>query len=232
MVGKSRQRRVAGLVAWRCGGGPPDSSGGNIDIYVVAGETENDKTARQRVSCRRPHSDWRSYAWSLLAVAAVTGVFVLAYETFPWFSYQAVGLMDLFVVLLIAVYLGRGPAVVAAMVSGISWNFLFISPRFTFEISHLPDLILFILYFVIAIIAGNLTARLRIQERQARYNAERTAALYALAHETATAVNMDDVLSTAVAQIGRVFNAEVAILLTESDKSGTPAACSQYGDGR
>ena len=72
------------------------------------------------------------------------------------------------------------------------------------------------LYFAIAIIAGNLAARLRIQERQARYNAERTAALYTLAHETATAVNMDDVLETAVAQIGNVFNAEVAILLPQS----------------
>jgi K+-sensing histidine kinase KdpD len=38
-------------------------------------------------------------------------------------------------------------------------------------------------------------------------------ALYKLAHETATAVDMDDVLHTAVTQIGNVFDAEVAILL-------------------
>jgi two-component system sensor histidine kinase KdpD len=66
-------------------------------------------------------------------------------------------------------------------------------------------------------LAGNLTARLRQQERLASYNAERTAALYALAHDTATAVDMDDVLDTGVSQIGRVFDAEVAILLPKGE---------------
>jgi len=192
-------------------------AGGNIDIYVVAG-TPVIEGSGPPLPPALPHSGWRAYLLSLLTVAAVTGIFVVAYESFPWLSYQAMGLMELFVVLLIAVYLGRGPAVMAAMVSGISWNFLFITPRFTFEITHLPDLILVLLYFAIAIIAGNMAARLRIQERQAHYNAERTAALYTLAHETATALNMNDVLGTAVAQIGNVFNAEVAILLTQSDK--------------
>jgi two-component system sensor histidine kinase KdpD len=119
-------------------------------------------------------------------------------------------------VLLIAVYIGRGPALLAALVSAVSWNFLFIHPRFTFAISQIQDIILFLLYFAIAIFTGNLTARIRTQERQARYNADRTMALYTLAHETATAVNMDDVLRMAVTQIGQVFDAEVAILLPVS----------------
>jgi two-component system, OmpR family, sensor histidine kinase KdpD len=87
----------------------------------------------------------------------------------------------------------------------------------TFAISASQDLILFVLYFVIALLAGNLTARLRQQERLASYNAERTAALYALAHDTATAINMDEVLASGVGQIGRVFDAEVAILLPRGE---------------
>jgi K+-sensing histidine kinase KdpD len=77
------------------------------------------------------------------------------------FGYQAVGLIELLTVLLIAVYIGRGPALVAAAASAISWNYLFIPPRFTFHISQVQDVILFVLYFVIAIFAGNLTARIR-----------------------------------------------------------------------
>jgi len=95
---------------------------------------------------------------------------------------------------------------------------LFIEPRFTIEMSQVQDVILVIMYFAIAIFTGNLTARLRTKERQAQYNAERTMALYTLAHETATAVNMDDVLHTAVTQIGRVFDASIAILLPKEGK--------------
>src|SRR5205085_1297162 len=91
------------------------------------------------------------------------------------------------------------------------------------------DVILFIMYFVIAIFTGNLTARLRTQERQARYNADRTMALYTLAHETASAVNIDDILRTAVAQFKRVFDAEVMILLSDSGKLiKTPHASSTF----
>jgi two-component system sensor histidine kinase KdpD len=99
--------------------------------------------------------------------------------------------------------------------SAVLWNFLFIPPRFTVYIHSLEDALMFGMYFLIALITGNLTARLRAQERLIRHREERTAALYALAHEVASAVTMDDILRTAVKHIGQVFNAEVAIILAE-----------------
>src|SRR5690606_15020389 len=108
-----------------------------------------------------------------------------------------------------------------------SWNFLFIEPRLTFNVDQFEDVILLIMYFAIAIFTGNLTARIRTQERQARYTTERMTALYTLAHETATAVNMDNVLQTAVTQISRVFDAEVAILLPHTGQlERQPHPCS------
>ncbi len=190
---------------------------GDIDIYVTSGD---DAEAPEGPSVLPPNpvqSTWTSYMWAFAIVASVTAILVLVFESYPWFGYQAVGLMELFTVLLIAIYLGRGPALLAAFLSAISWNFLFITPRLTFVIAEAQDLIIFVLYFVIALLAGNMTARLRQQERLASYNAERTAALYALAHDTATAVNMDDVLASGVNQIGRVFDAEVAIFLPQGE---------------
>ncbi len=189
---------------------------GDIDIYVVTGD-KLPESSGSRLLLPRPvsHSSWQRYLWALIIVSLITFLDLVAFNLL---NYQAVGLTELVAVLLIAVYLGRGPALLAAAVSAISWNFLFITPRFTFIISQLQDLILFVLYFVIAIFTGNLTARLRTQERQARYNADRTMALYTLAHETASAINLDDILKTAVAQIKRVFDAEVMILLATSGK--------------
>jgi two-component system sensor histidine kinase KdpD len=120
--------------------------------------------------------------------------------------------MDLLAVLLVAVYLGRGPALLAAALSALSWNYLFLEPRFSLQISLPQDIALLVLYFLIALFAGNMTARLRVREQQAAYNAERNMALFSLTREIAEAVDMDDVLITAIGQIGRVFEAEVAIL--------------------
>ena len=190
----------------------------DIDIYVVAGAEQTERAApRPTLPAAPARSSWRSYVYAALVVAAVTSLMVIVFDQFPGFGYQTVGLLELLAVLMVAIYLGRGPALLAAFLSALSWNFLFIYPRFTFAISQAEDIILFVLYFMIAIFAGNLTARVRQQERLARYNADRMTALYALAHEIATAVSMDDVMRTAVDQIGRVFDAEVAIILPRGE---------------
>lgn len=216
VVGKPLQKR---LQDWLIGGSLVDRlirASSDVDIYVVSGQ-KSERTPSQRAPLliQRRQSSWRQYVWAFMVVAIVTVGLLIAHSILPWLSYQAVGLIELLAVLLIAVYMGRGPALLAALASAISWNFLFIQPRFTFEIAALEDIILLLLYFAIALFAGTLTARLRTRERQAQYNADRTMALYALAHETATAVNMDDVLRTAIQQIGQVFDADVAILLTK-----------------
>jgi two-component system sensor histidine kinase KdpD len=201
---------------------------GDIDIYVVTGdESASEQHVWRTFSTLESHSQRHQYLFALLAVITVTMVDLLLFNAHSWFGYQAVGLTELLVVLLIAAYLGRGPALLAAAISAISLNFLFIEPRLTFTIGQFQDVILFILYFAIAIFTGNLTARIRAQERHTRYNAERTSALYALAHETATAVNMNDVLKTAVTQISRVFDAEVAIILWHNNQlKREPHPCS------
>ncbi len=192
---------------------------GDIDVYVVTGDETHSTPKRQFLLPQaRLHSSLRDYLLAAGIVTLVTTFDLFLVSSLPWLGYQAVGLTELLAVLLIAIYIGRGPALVAAMISAISWNFLFIEPRYTFIISQVQDVILFLLYFIIAIVAGNLTARLRIQEQLARYTAERTLALYTLAHETATAVNMDDVLRTAVDQIHRIFQVDVAVLLLSGGK--------------
>ncbi|MBE7512716.1 MAG: sensor histidine kinase KdpD [Anaerolineales bacterium] len=213
VVGKPLQNRWQTLLR---GGSLVDAllrRSGNIDIYVITGDETANPTAPTVILPLSPrHSTPRQY---VLALAIVIGIAAVDYLLRDYIGYFTVGLTEILAVLLIAIYIGRGPAFLAAMISAISWNFLFIEPRFTFIISQQQDVLLVSLYFIIALFAGNMTARLRLQERQARYNAERTMALYALAHETATAVNMADVLRTAIDQIGRVFTAEVAILLPE-----------------
>ena len=192
---------------------------GDIDIYVVTGDKPESERATTRSDAQTPqHSTLFQYGLSLLIVAVVTTVDLVIFSLLPWVGYQAVGLTELLAVLLIAVYLGRGPALLAATASAISWNFLFIEPRLTFEVSQVQDVILLVLYFAIALFTGNLTARIRRQERLSRSSAERIMALYTLTHETATAITMDDILSTTIVQIGRVFNAQAMILLNSGSE--------------
>jgi two-component system sensor histidine kinase KdpD len=215
VIGKPRHNRFYALLR---GSSLVDSvirNSGDIDVYVVTGEEKHKPQSAPRWSIwrRRNGSTWRAYLWALAIVALATVLNWVSIHTFSWVEYQVVGLTGLLTVLLIATYIGRGPALLAALVSAISFNFFFIDPHYTFAIKRFQDIVLIALYFLIAIFAGNLTARIRQQEQRAQRNVQRIMSLYRLARETATATDLDAVLRTAVDQLQQSFDADVAILL-------------------
>ena len=216
VVGKPRESRTQKLFGRHSLVDQVIEESGDIDVYVITGdEPEGPHRSRLSLPPVARHSPWQSYLWSAALIAGITVLDLALISRFPLISYLTVGLTELLVVLLVAVRFGRGPALVAATLSAFSWNFLFIEPQFTLQISRSEDIVLFFLYFAIAVIAGNLTARLRSQEQLASSRAERTTALYSLARELAAAINMDDVLAVANTHTARVFDAETVVLLAE-----------------
>ncbi len=198
---------------------------GDIDIYVVTGKTDEPAPPagpRPRRAGPGPglSSSPRHY---LLAVGAVAAMALVNALALPYIGYRAVALLLLFTVSTLGLVLGRGPVLVAAALSAVVWDFFFIPPRFTLIISTVEDVLLMGMYFIIALVIGTLTTRLRAQAQTLQSREERTAALYALAHEVASAVTMEDVLRVAVKQIGQVFEAGVAFLLPGAGGSSLAA---------
>jgi two-component system, OmpR family, sensor histidine kinase KdpD len=153
----------------------------------------------------------------LIPAGIIAAVTVISLWAVQWISYQAVGLVLLFTVSVLAMFFGRGPVLLAAALSAILWDFFFLPPIYTFNVGGLENALLFGLYFVIALATGSLTTRLRAQEQATRYREKRTAALYFLARQIASSSTMDSVLSHAVKQIGDLFDAQVAFLLRQGE---------------
>jgi two-component system, OmpR family, sensor histidine kinase KdpD len=183
---------------------------GNIDVYVVA----SDKALAVKPQGVRFafSSGLRQYTYGFLTIIALAGICFFA---MPIIGYQTVGLILLFAILLLALFIGRGPVIFSAAFSALLWNFFFIPPALTFHIAEPQDTLMFVMYFVIASILGNLTSRIRVQQLALQHREEQAVALYMLAREVANATNIDEVLVTAVKQLGRVFSAKISILLPD-----------------
>jgi two-component system sensor histidine kinase KdpD len=78
---------------------------------------------------------------------------------------------------------------------------------------------MFGMYFVVALVLGQLTARIRAQERAERRREKRSTALYLLTRDLAGAASIDEMSRQLVAQVGRVFDCSVALLLRRTDSS-------------
>jgi two-component system sensor histidine kinase KdpD len=115
-------------------------------------------------SSPRTRSSLREYA---VAVAGVAALIFACWVVRPLTGYGAISLIFLLGVLLAGMVLNRGPVLLVAGLSALSWNFLFIPPLFTLHIAKFEDALTFATYFIIALTVGSLTAQLRAREHLA-----------------------------------------------------------------
>ena len=106
----------------------------------------------------------KEYLTAVIGVAALT---VACWLLTPLTGYGAISLIFLLGVLLAGMILSRGPVLLVAALSALSWNFLFIPPLFTFHIEKIEDALTFATYFIVAITIGSLTAQLKAREHLA-----------------------------------------------------------------
>jgi two-component system sensor histidine kinase KdpD len=106
----------------------------------------------------------KEYITAVIGVAALT---IACWLLTPLTGYGAISLIFLLGVLLAGMVLDRGPVLLVAALSALSWNFLFIPPLFTLHIAKLEDALTFATYFIIAITVGSLTAQLKAREHLA-----------------------------------------------------------------
>ncbi len=177
VVGKPRRPRL--LEALR-GGNLVDQLlrlSGAIDIYVVPADRAAGKAS--------VHLEWQPLDAAPLAeyfevLASLAALTVLGWFAEPHTGYLAIGLLYLLAVIALSLRVGRWPVMAAGVVSALTWNFLFIPPVFTFVIDKFEDGMMFAAYFVVALIAGQLTARIRAQEQNERRREQRATALFHL----------------------------------------------------
>ena len=218
VVGKSRTSRLFDLLR---GGSLVDRLlrlSGSIDIYVVPSDRAAGGTSRRiewEPPGATPAGEYVEVAVTLALLTA--GGWVLRQSL----GYLSIGLLYLLAVIVLSLRVGRWPVMLAGVVSALTWNFVFIPPLFTFVIEKFEDGMMFATYFVVALVAGHLTARIRAQERHERGREERATALLRLTQALGTARSLDDAVFAALRQADALFGATSALLLS-SDSEAAP----------
>jgi two-component system sensor histidine kinase KdpD len=156
------------------------------------------------------------YLAAIYFTALVTGAsFVIE----PLTGYLAVAPLYLLLVVALGIKLRRGPVLLVAASSALAWNFFFIPTRFSLHIAKIDDLMMFAMFFVVAVAMGHLTSRLRLNEMAERKRAQRTAALYELVQEAGLAPDLDKGLRAAIGLTETLFGVRVALSLRSPDNT-------------
>ena len=183
---------------------------GNIDIYILGSDNQAKDHFKNKVSIPSFTSSIRQYLVSSLLVLLSSFV---CYTLKDYVGYQVVSFVLLFIVSILALFYGTGPILVASTLCALAWDYFFIPPQFTLHIDKTEDVLMFIMFFIIALLNGILTSRVRGQEKKIRIREERTDALYQLTKDLALTSGIEEVNQTAKKYIQKYFNLDCAILL-------------------
>jgi len=185
---------------------------GDIDVYILGSDSEVEDKYKFKASLPSFTSSLNQYITTALTIAITASGFFLIKNLV---GYQVVSFALLFVVSLLAFFFGTGPILLAAILSSLSWDYLFIPPAYTLHIERPEDMLMLSMFFIIALLNGVLTSRIKRQETRIRKREERTHALYNLAKDLSVTSGIDEVLNLAVKDIRKYFSLESAFLLKD-----------------
>ncbi len=134
----------------------------------------------------------RQYLYSISIIVVVAAI---CYAFSGLMGYRVAAFILLITVSLLAVTFDILPVLLSAALSALLWDFFFIPPRYAIHVETTEDTILLIMYFVIAIISGVLTYKIRQVEKITRLKEERANSvklyntiLNSLSHELRTPI--------------------------------------------
>jgi two-component system sensor histidine kinase KdpD len=153
------------------------------------------------------------YVWAALTCVCVTLISVPLAALFENSNIVAIYILD---VVLVGVWLGRGPAALAAVLGVCAFDFFFVPPRLSFAVSDVQYLLTFFIMLAVGLITGQLTAGLRFQARVASHREERAGSLYEFARDLSGAVQVEQVVKISDESIQRTFRANAALLLPDA----------------
>jgi two-component system, OmpR family, sensor histidine kinase KdpD len=116
-----------------------------------------------------PKEPWFAWAGAIALVACVTGICEILTRVV---SHEALGMVFLAAVVAASVSWGLRVALFTAVLSFVSWNFIFIRPFFRFDIESPRDVMSIFLFLGVGGAVGAMASRVRKEARAARSRVE------------------------------------------------------------
>jgi two-component system sensor histidine kinase KdpD len=126
-------------------------------------------------------------------------------------------------VVAVALRLGRGPSILAVVLSIATFDLCFVPPQWRFAIDNTQYVLTFLVMLLTAFVISTLTARVQFQAESARRRERRTAALYAMSRELAATPSREQIARIAARHVMAASDVRAVVLLPDQNRQLAPA---------
>ena len=198
----------------------------NINVYLLGsprgdGQEEEASLLRRTPApvltdrlAKSQKSRYRGYVWATLVIALCT---VLAKIMFGRFELANLVMVYLLGVIFVATRFGRGPSIMASIVGVAALDFFFVTPYYTFSVSHTQYLITLGAMLTVAMVTSHLMANVRSQAKVAAHRERRAKVLYAMSKELSASREAEEIARIAVRHIQAEFGSQNVMLFPDEN---------------
>jgi two-component system sensor histidine kinase KdpD len=192
-----------------------------IGVHLVTSDQQEPPARTRQPRRLNLRENLRSIMIAFISVAAATLVAI----GIDWVIHLPnVSLLFLMAVVFSAIRAGYVAAFIAAVLSGLAYNFFFIEPLDTFTIASPHEVFAFFVFIGAALLAGGLASRVREQAKAARARAVAVQSLYDFSRKLSGTAKAENVLWAAVSQLHETFGKPAVILMPREGELGLAAA--------
>lgn len=196
---------------------------GRVDVYVISDHDES--LIKFPPELWVAHSSLGRYIASIGLVILAT---VIGQAIHSFFEPTNLVMIYLAIVVIAAVFLGRGPSMVASLLSVLAFDFFLVNPRLSFAVSDTQYLVTFFGLLLVGLIISNSASLLKEQVDALRKRDGQTQALNQFSRELTGAINLEQVLRIVVSNISKLFDRPVVVLLPEGERLKQKAASENF----
>ncbi len=184
-----------------------------IDVYIVSGKGQT--VERSALPMSTPSNRWLGYLISLGLVGIST---LIGYIVHPFFNPTNIIMLYLLSIVVSSVYFGLGPSILASVIGVLAFDFFFVPPFMSFEVSHIQYLFTFLVLLAVGIIISYLTSRIRSQSEASLSRENETSTLYSLSKYLANNIGLQATITSVVDSAKERFGQNAVVFLP--DKQG------------
>jgi len=186
---------------------------GGVSVHIVPEQLTKALQGKKTNKKLLPPFERAGYGQSVIYAALAVAIGLVLKHVL---GVTNIGVVFLIAVLASAVRFGLWPALLTSVVAIAAFNFFFLPPLYTFTIADPENVVVLVTVGIVAVIASNLTARVRAQAIVARERAAVTESLYQFSRKLAGVFVLDDLLWATAHQMAQMLKTRVVMLLPEN----------------
>ncbi len=185
----------------------------------TSGPMANEATARGGLPDGLTRLKLRDFSHYLVCVGFVAVAAMIAASSTKLASASSLILVFLVAVVVSARRYGLWPAIFTSVLSVMCWDFFFTLPYYTLYMSNSRDIVALVVFLIVSLIVGGMTAQIRRQNEKLARQAESVSWLYRLSQEISLLPTVDKIASFAASRIAGDFGTEAIVFLKGHDNS-------------